>query len=337
MLEKNCNLFSPRLSWLPTHSKSQEKRKNLKCNHNTSILHKDEMKIAYNSYPHHQYEPISASLAKKIVQTAYREIYDIGLHFDFCRLARVHLEDLKLGQKLGTGGYSSVFEVTVADLASSRELKTGVIDSMREKSILSLRNIHGKRLAIKMLNSSLLKNSNEFANGAIDLILETAYLASLNHPNILRIQGISINGPEGFLRGRHDSFFIILDQLSETLQDRIVVWRKYDKALSGWLKFKKMRMKKMNAFLIERLKVAMDIASGLIYLHSRRLIHRDLKPANIGFDLDDQVKIFDLGLCGKLPAGASCDFESTYKMVGGIGTKRYVCHKTDSCAISYRY
>jgi serine/threonine protein kinase len=326
--------YNPRFSWLLKHSKCHEKRKIMSTFDDdklfdTFFLHKDEIKLAYKSNRCH-YKSVSANLTKKIVQTANREIRDIGFNFDSCGLARVYLEDLELGQRLGTGGYSSVFEVTFVNLLSRGELKAGLIESIRRKSLFGLQNIHGNHLAIKMLRSSLLKNSNEFANGAIDLVLEAAYLTTLDHPNILKIHGISADGPEGYFHGRHDSFFIILDRLTETLQDRIEVWRKHDIVLrSGWLRHTKKRMREIQSFLIERLKVAMDIASGLAYLHSRRLIHRDLKPANIGFDLDDQVKIFDFGLCGKLSMEASCDFERTYTMSGGIGTKRYVFHKTN--------
>jgi serine/threonine protein kinase len=331
MKQKACN---PKRSWLQKQLQINENQNAIsECNEgelvNKFFLHQDEMNLNYNSY-HHDYEPVSASLSTKIVHQAYLEICDIGFDFDFCKLARVHLEDLVLGQMLGTGGYSSVFEVAITNIHTRRNMAECSEHATRRKSLLRLHNLQGNSLAIKMLNSSLVKKSNKFANGAIDLILEAAYLSSLDHPNVLKIHGISAYGPKGYLRGRHDSFFLILERLSETLKDRMEVWRKYDKVLrSGWFRHIKTRKKKINTFLIERLKVAMNIASGLSYLHSNGLIFRDLKPANIGFDFDNQVKIFDFGLCGKLPAESSCDFEFTYKMSGGIGTKRYVFRKVN--------
>ena len=46
------------------------------------------------------------------------------------------------------------------------------------------------------------------------------------------------------------------------------------------------------------LALALDVARGLAYLHSRRpaLVHRDVKPANFLVDRAWKVKVCDFGL-----------------------------------------
>jgi predicted Ser/Thr protein kinase len=46
----------------------------------------------------------------------------------------------------------------------------------------------------------------------------------------------------------------------------------------------------------EYLPIALDIASGMAYLHSRNLIHRDLKPSNILMTNENRAKVADFGM-----------------------------------------
>jgi len=230
---------------------------------------------------------------------------------------------------LGSGGFSNVFEIAYINPsrqsksqfdAEQMRLRSHVINAMTSTPFLSQ-----SPYAIKLLRRKLMSNPKRFANGAIDLTLEGVYLSSFQHPNIMKLHGMSADGPEGYYRGRHDSYFLIVDRLFETLQDRIVHWRMQHKKLNGaWVRHTDRKGKKLNSLMIERLQVAVDIASALTYLHSRRLIYRDLKPTNIGFDIHNQVKLFDFGLCTELPFGEECGFEYVHKMAGGIGIYLYV-------------
>ncbi|XP_070553782.1 dual serine/threonine and tyrosine protein kinase-like [Ptychodera flava] len=49
--------------------------------------------------------------------------------------------------------------------------------------------------------------------------------------------------------------------------------------------------------LKNRLIIALEIAEGISYLHSRGIVHRDIKAPNILLDEGNHVRIADLGLC----------------------------------------
>jgi Protein tyrosine and serine/threonine kinase len=51
-----------------------------------------------------------------------------------------------------------------------------------------------------------------------------------------------------------------------------------------------------NSRYYEYLPLALDIANGMAYLHSRQVIHRDLKPSNVLLTRDRRAKISDFGM-----------------------------------------
>jgi serine/threonine protein kinase len=190
----------------------------------------------------------------------------------------------------------------------------------------------GRRYACKHLKPDLMAQPDQFQTAAADLAYEAHMLAAFDHPNILKIRGWAHNGIACFEDGRHNSFFLLLDLLDETLDQRIERWIQEDEQARLQLSYSSFQpsnpeddhhqvlsMRYQKQYL-EKLQVVMEIASALNYIHERGVIFRDLKPNNIGF-LGNEVKIFDFGLSRELPA---LDTSIPFEMSGKVGTIRYM-------------
>jgi serine/threonine-protein kinase len=60
-------------------------------------------------------------------------------------------------------------------------------------------------------------------------------------------------------------------------------------------------MNEQKKFPPERaVKIALEIASALEYVHSHGVVHRDLKPENIMVDKDDHIKLIDFGIAANV-------------------------------------
>jgi serine/threonine protein kinase len=213
-----------------------------------------------------------------------------------------HRSEVILGPRLGNGGFSNVYAVAGFNL---NPYYGNQLDQQQQQ--LRLRYQHAVatgegRFAIKFLQEHLMNDTDKFQCAASDLAVDAAYMSTLNHPNILPVRGLSIDGLHAFADGRHDGYFIIMDRLEETLDDRMKRWKHQDVPLQ------------------EKMQYALQLAAALQYLHERRIVYRDLKPHNVGINSRGQVQLFDFGLCRELPEG---NFEALYEM-SGVGTRRYM-------------
>ena len=201
-----------------------------------------------------------------------------------------------VNQILGSGAFSQVSAVTLRD---------------------------GRQYACKHLKEKLMDQPDNFRLAAAEMACEAHMLASFDHPHILKIRGWSYNGIASFEEGYHNSFFLLLDQLEETLDNRITRWHTEEQQqqqliLSNPGMYDEHYHLKM---YMEKLHVLSGIGSALEYLHEHGVIFRDLKPNNIGFLNGNQVQLFDFGLSRELP---QLDTSVPFEMSGKVGTLRYM-------------
>ncbi len=125
-------------------------------------------------------------------------------------------------------------------------------------------------VAIKILTAT-----NITSEAIKELLQEGKTLAKMNHPNVVKVIDVGVQGTQPF---------IVMEHLEgETLQKRLERARR--------LPFEAV------------LKLASEIAQGLHAAHQTKIVHRDLKPSNIFLRPSQKLKIIDFGLAHHVAGG----------------------------------
>lgn len=124
-------------------------------------------------------------------------------------MALIQRNELHVKELLGRGAFSEVHEVKI-------------IPRPGRNFTVPLQTSY----AMKHVKARLLAQPDNFRLAAAELAIEAHMLASFDHPNVMKIRGWAANGVASFADGRHDSFFLLLDKLDETLDSRITTWQR---------------------------------------------------------------------------------------------------------------
>lgn len=126
------------------------------------------------------------------------------------------------------------------------------------------------KVAIKFIPPQLAGNARAIKN----LKKEAQTAMQLSHPNIVRLHDLHTDGHQKFLVMEYIEGKTLEDALAEKDEDKFT--------------------------LEEVLPIAEQIAAGLDYAHSRKVLHRDLKPSNIMIAKDNTVKLLDFGIAREM-------------------------------------
>eukprot|EP00934_Nitzschia_sp_Nitz4_P007087 Nitzschia sp. Nitz4//scaffold238_size30058//26817//28322//NITZ4_008007-RA/size30058-processed-gene-0.57-mRNA-1//1//CDS//3329543552//7077//frame0 len=250
--------------------------------------------------------------------------------------------EINFGEVLGKGGFGVVSEVrgfaleeessnSANERRRSLDIELGVPDremlpgEMENRKFMSnhvFRKSGNARYAIKKLKKEISSHPGRLVTGLADLVNEARILSAMEHPNIVKLRAIKAGD-----RFTPD-FFIVMDRLYETLEDRIQLRKEKIPRKTLLYQMNKMFRPRLheNSNYQDSIVAAFHISSALRYMHKQRLIHRDLKPENVGFDARGDIKIFDFGLAKEMPPHNGF-VDAVYLFTAMCGSPRYMAEE----------
>lgn len=255
------------------------------------------------------------------------KMFDDSAHFMFAKerlslFPKLDYDELELGSVLGRGQFGVVSEIKSVRLArrasDSDEVEKAENEENQDRAFIAnhcTRNESKEaRYAVKLLNQEHLSDASDFFTGVRDMAIEAHFLGAMEHPNIIKLRGLSLEPLGG------KQFFLIFDRLYGTLNTKLAEWKITKHKLSRGLIANKNSKEKKRAFLETRMSAALDLSAAIMYLHQNFIIDRDLKPDNVGFDIRGDVKLFDFGLSKEFDPNK----ERPYKFTGQTGSMLYM-------------
>ena len=192
-------------------------------------------------------------------------------------------DDIAMGVKLGEGGFSFVNSCVLkkktkieqeeginpstrnGDTEGREEMKTAIPQALSAATTTCYKE---DAYAVKYLKRKVMVDVRHFRHGAADLATEAFFLGILDHPNIVKLHGVTAGSCESNVAsGKDGGFFIVVDRLHETLDKRIDKWKKQVEAQPHSLfhRLSKDYKEKQKSMLCERLQVALNITIAMEY------------------------------------------------------------------------
>ena len=246
---------------------------------------------------------------------------------DLAVMPKYELDELTLGRVLGKGGFGTVSEIKMIQVAGTTSNSVGgdqegdIGQKQQDKKFIAdhcIREGGDARYAIKALSPEIKSDGQKFFQGVLDMSVETMFLSVVDHPHIIKMRGLGACGMT------HPDYFLVLDRLYDTLEARIPKWKlQTKKANSVMNKLKKKSSEKLDDIIEIKLSYAYDLMGAIEFLHKKGLIYRDLKPENVGFNIRDDIVLFDFGLAREMHDKDKLT-EHTWKLTGETGSLRYM-------------
>ncbi|MED6219115.1 Interface between microtubules and kinetochore protein [Stylosanthes scabra] len=198
-------------------------------------------------------------------------------NFSFIEL-RTATRNFRPDSVVGEGGFGSVFK--------------GWID---EQTLEPTKPGTGLVIAVKRLNQ-------ESTQGHIEWLTEINYLGQLDHPNLVKLIGHSLED---------DHRILVYEFLTKgSLDNHLFRRASYVRPLSWDV----------------RMNIALDAAKGLAFLHSEEVdvIYRDFKTSNILLDSNYHAKLSDFGLAKDGPEGDKSHVSTRIMGTFGYAAPEYI-------------
>lgn len=193
--------------------------------------------------------PCAARIASNEAREAIEDLKKNSKIFcqDECQFPHIDSEHIKIFEKIGEGGFSNVNRCVVEEDGNGKQ-----------------------EYAVKYLKRKVMVELRQFKHGAADLANEAFFLNALDHENIIKLHGVSAGSIENNVAsGRECGFFIVVDRLGQTLEQRIASYRLERGEIPPRARRGQAYRDKCKADLSTRVGIAISIAKAMSYLHEK--------------------------------------------------------------------